>query len=79
MSSSSQFISRMCYSLLFFSTLNKSSKYLGFDNLGYKDVILFIKGGKSIRKTGKSKFYSLIYPINESVIPFLGQNDKIFT
>lgn len=54
----------MCYSLLFFSTLNKSSKYLGFDNLGYKDVILFVKGGKSIRKTGKSKFYSLIYPID---------------
>lgn len=51
MATVSAFISRLCFSLLFFSTLNKNKSYLGFDNLGYKDVLLMVKGGKSLRKT----------------------------
>lgn len=51
MASVGAFISRLCFSLLFFSTLNKNKDYLGFDNLGYKDVLLMVKGGKSIKKT----------------------------
>jgi hypothetical protein len=62
---SSAFISRLAHSLLYYSQMPFTSDYIRVDNLGYKDCLLIVKGGKKIFKSKASKFYRLIYPMNE--------------
>lgn len=61
---SATLVSRMAHSLLFYSQLPFSSDYIRVDNLGYKDVLLIVKGGKKIFRTKSSKLYRMIYPIH---------------
>lgn len=37
------------------------------DNMGYKDSLLLVKGGKKIFKTGCSKLFKIIFPINQNL------------
>jgi hypothetical protein len=62
---SAAFISRLAHSLLYYSQMPFTSDYIRVDNLGYKDCLLIVKGGKKIFKSKSSKFYRLIYPMNE--------------
>lgn len=64
----SAFVSRFAHSLLFYSQLPFNSDYVRIDNLGYKDVLLIVKGGKKIFKTKSSKLYRLIYPVSNQVL-----------
>nr|UUW20964.1 MAG: RNA-dependent RNA polymerase [Sanya bunya-like virus 17] len=61
-----QFYSRMCYTLLYFSNIKLNKEDFVYDNLGYKDVLLFVKGGKKILSTKKSRLFKLLYPVNEN-------------
>lgn len=65
---SAAFVSRMAHSLLFYSQLPFNSDYIRVDNLGYKDVLLIVKGGKKIFKTKSSKMYRMIYPISKELV-----------
>jgi hypothetical protein len=62
---SAAFISRLAHSLLYYSQMPFTSDYIRVDNLGYKDCLLIVKGGKKIFKSKSSKFYRLIYPMND--------------
>jgi hypothetical protein len=65
---SSAFVSRLAHSLMYYSQMPFSSDYVRADNLGYKDVILMVKGGKKIFKSKSSKFFRVVYPIHESLL-----------
>lgn len=68
------FISRLCHTLMYYSQCSFSSEYVAIDNLGYNNVLLWVKGGKKIFRTKMSKMYRLIYPVNQAVIPFITDN-----
>jgi hypothetical protein len=67
----SAFVSRFAHSLLFYSQMPFNSDYVRVDNLGYGDVLLFVKGGKKIFNSKSSKFYRILYPVNEIVSNFI--------
>jgi len=56
------FLARLAYTLLALSNQTFNSKYMKIDNLGLSDVILFVKGGKKITTTRKTKIFKLVYP-----------------
>jgi hypothetical protein len=60
-----QFYSRLCYSLLYFSNIKLNKEDFVYDNLGYSDALLIVKGGKKILSTKRSRLYKIFYPINE--------------
>jgi hypothetical protein len=60
-----QFYSRLCYSLLYFSNIKLNKEDFVYDNLGYSDALLFVKGGKKILSTKRSRLYKIFYPIDE--------------
>jgi hypothetical protein len=68
---SAALVSNLAHSLLFLSQLPFNSDYIRVDNLGYKDVLLIVKGGKKIFKCRASKMFRLLYPINEALLPWL--------
>lgn len=61
-------VARLAHSLMYYSQMPFSSDYVRADNLGYKDVLLLVKGGKKIFKSKASKFFRLVYPISEILI-----------
>lgn len=65
---SSAFVSRLCHTLAYFSQTTIGSDYIMADNLGYKNVLLLMKGGKKIFKTKKSKLFRLIFPTYSSCV-----------
>jgi hypothetical protein len=40
------FISRICYSLMFYSNIKLNKEDFMYDNLGYSNCLLLVKGGK---------------------------------
>nr|UUW20963.1 MAG: RNA-dependent RNA polymerase [Sanya bunya-like virus 16] len=60
-------ISRMCYTLLYYSNIKLNRNDFVYDNLGYKDVMLVVKGGKKVIATKKSRLFSLIFPISSDL------------
>jgi len=62
------FISRACYSLLYYSNIKLNKEDFMYDNLGYKNCLLIVKGGKKILSTKKTRLFSLIFPINEELV-----------
>jgi len=61
------FISRVCYSLLYYSNIKLNKEDFMYDNLGYKNCLLIVKGGKKILSTKKTRLFSLIFPISEEL------------
>jgi len=61
------FISRVCYSILFYSNIKLNKEDFMYDNLGYENCLLLVKGGKKILSTKKTRLFSLIFPINEKL------------
>jgi hypothetical protein len=57
-------ISRMCYTLLYYSNIKLNKEDFVYDNLGYRDVMLIVKGGKKVISTKKSRLFTLIFPIS---------------
>jgi hypothetical protein len=55
--------SQVCYSLMYYSNIKLNKDDFMYDNLGYKDVLLVVKGGKKIRSTRVSRFFKLLFPI----------------
>lgn len=72
---SCEFISRFCHSLLFHSQTSINSDYVSVDNLGYKDCLLLVKGGKKIFPTKRSKLFRLIIPTYESCLDLYKVSD----
>lgn len=67
---STAFVSRIAHSLMFYSQLSFNSDYVRVDNLGYKNCLLIVRGGKKIFKSKSSKLFRLIYPISEVLLPW---------
>jgi len=59
------FISRFCYSLLYYSNIKSNNNDFYFDNLGYSNAFILVKGGKKILRTKRSRLFRLFFPINE--------------
>jgi hypothetical protein len=55
--------SQLCYSLMYYSNIKLNKDDFMYDNLGYKDVLLIVKGGKKIRSTRVSRFFRILFPI----------------
>jgi len=58
-----EFISRFCYTLLYFSNIKLNKEDFMYDNMGYEDALLIVKGGKKVLSTKKSRLFKLIFPI----------------
>nr|QLF99169.1 RNA-dependent RNA polymerase [Halophytophthora RNA virus 2] len=57
------FVQRFCYTLLYFSQKKSTGSDFMHSNLGYKNVLLLVKGGKKIWNTQKSRVFKLWYPV----------------
>lgn len=55
--------SQLCYSLMYYSNIKLNKDDFVYDNLGYKNVLLVVKGGKKIRSTRVSRFFRILFPI----------------
>jgi len=60
-------ISRLAYSLLFFSNIKLNKEDFVYDNLGYKDCLLLVKGGKKIIATKKSRLFKFTFKIDDEL------------
>jgi hypothetical protein len=60
-----EFISRIAYSILYYSNIKSNKEDFFFDSVGYSNVMLFVKGGKKILSHKKSRLFKLIFPIQE--------------
>nr|USL98309.1 RNA-dependent RNA polymerase [Phytophthora castaneae negative stranded RNA virus 1] len=73
-----QFVSRLAYTVLYYSNIKSNKEDFYFDNLGYKDAIVFIKGGKKVLSTKRSRLFKVIYPIKDGASQFYeSPNTKI--
>nr|QTT61000.1 RNA-dependent RNA polymerase [Phytophthora condilina negative stranded RNA virus 8] len=72
------FVSRLCYTVLFLSNIKLNKEDFMYDNLGYEDVIVFVKGGKKILSNKKSRLFKLCFPI-DSENSWLYQGTHNFT
>jgi hypothetical protein len=68
------FVTRLAHSLMYYSQAPFSSDYIRVENLGYKNVLLIVKGGKKIFKTKSSKLFRVIYPLFESTFDWYVTN-----
>jgi hypothetical protein len=68
------FVSRLAHSLMYYSQAPFSSDYIRVENLGYKNVLLIVKGGKKIFKTKSSKLFRVVYPLFESTFDWYVTN-----
>jgi hypothetical protein len=59
-----ELISRLAYTVMFYSNIKSNKDDFFHDNLGYKDVMVFVKGGKKILSTKRSRLFKLYFPIN---------------
>jgi len=59
----SEFVSRFCYTLLYFSQTAQKGNQIQYSNLGFKNVLLMVRGGKKIFNTGLSRMFKLLYPV----------------
>jgi len=59
-----EFNQRLCHTLLYVSQNSLGSNQIYYDNLGYDNVVVLIKGGQKVYKTGKSKMFRIIHPTN---------------
>jgi hypothetical protein len=60
-----EMISRVAYSILYYSNIKSNKEDFFTDNVGYKNVMLFVKGGKKILSHKRSRLFKLIFPIRE--------------
>jgi hypothetical protein len=71
-------ISQFSYSLLFYSNIKLNKDDFVYDNLGYNNVLLMVKGGKKIRSTRNSRFFRLLIPITHNQRKILNSNTNEF-
>jgi len=60
-------ISRVCYSLLYYSNMKANKQDIFYDNCGFENLLLLVKGGKKIISTKRSRLFKLIIPISKEV------------
>nr|WAK73570.1 RNA-dependent RNA polymerase [Phytophthora palustris bunya-like virus 5] len=60
-----EFISRVAYSVMYYSNVKSNKEDFFYDNIGYVDALVLVKGGKKILSHKKSRLFKLIFPINE--------------
>nr|QLF99170.1 RNA-dependent RNA polymerase [Halophytophthora RNA virus 3] len=58
----SDFVQRFAYTLLYFSQKKANGNQYMVSNLGFKNVMLIVKGGKKIWNTQKTRVFKLYYP-----------------
>nr|QUA12643.1 polyprotein [Phytophthora cactorum bunyavirus 1] len=59
-----EFLSRLAYTILFYSNIKSNKEDFFHDNVGYTDALIFVKGGKKILSHKKSRLFKLIFPIS---------------
>lgn len=70
------FVSQWCYSLMFYSNIKLNKDDFIYDNLGYTDTLLMVKGGKKIRSTRTSRLFRLLFPITQSQSDLIRSNSN---
>jgi hypothetical protein len=63
-----QLYSNMCYSLMYYSSIKLNKNDFCVDTLGYKNVMLIVKGGKKISSSKRSRLFKLIIPVDSNII-----------
>jgi hypothetical protein len=58
-------ISQVCHAVMYYSNIKLNSDDFIYDNLGYKNVLLMVKGGKKIKTTRYSRFFRLLIPVTQ--------------
>lgn len=66
-----EFNSKLCYALLHHSRSPHQGNEFIFDNLGYSNVLLMIRGGKTIFKTQSSRHFRLLMPVDEELFQLM--------
>jgi hypothetical protein len=62
-----ELISRLAYTVLFYSNIKTNKDDFFYDSMGYEDVMVFIKGGKKILSTKRSRLFKVYFPINKNL------------
>ncbi|QTT60997.1 RNA-dependent RNA polymerase [Phytophthora condilina negative stranded RNA virus 5] len=60
-----EFLSRAAYSITYYSNIKSNSNDFFYDNLGYADALLLVKGGKKILSNKRSRLFKLIFKIDD--------------
>ncbi|BBD50445.1 unknown protein [Pythium polare bunya-like RNA virus 1] len=58
-------ISQVSHAIMYYSNIKLNKEDFIYDNLGYENVLLVVKGGKKIKTTRYSRFFRLLLPITE--------------
>jgi hypothetical protein len=62
-----QFVSNMCYSLMYYSNIKLNKNDFCIDTMGYSNALLIVKGGKKILGTRRSRLFKVIFPISQTM------------
>jgi len=74
MGKAADFARKLSHTLFKLSTTSNNRDYTTMDNLGYDNVILFVRGGKKMYQTSKSKIFRVLHPIDIELKEFFGYN-----
>jgi len=70
-----EFASRFCHSMFKLSMTTSNCRQVSIDNLGYENVILFVRGGPKASKTGNCRLFRIVYPYQDYFDEILGYNE----
>jgi len=71
-----EFISKLCYELLFLSQTTNNGKEFMVHNLGFKNVLLIVRGGSKIFRTRRSRLFKLLVPIDSELYELMTLNNN---
>nr|QAB47441.1 RNA-dependent RNA polymerase [Combu negative-strand RNA mycovirus] len=67
LSSLLRIIQNWANTLMYYSSNNETNKHFYVDNLGFKNLLLIIRAGKSCMRTGNTWDYKIIYPLSDEI------------
>jgi len=59
------------------SLKNYNKDYVKIDNLGYKEILVMVKGGSKLYKHQRSKLYRLMFPLSELDYRYSGYKENL--
>jgi len=61
-----QFISNVCHSLMYYSNIKLNKNDFCVDRMGYKNALIIVRGGKKILSSRRSRLFRLIFPVSDA-------------
>jgi hypothetical protein len=62
-----QFISNLCYSLMYYSNIKLNKNDFCVDRMGYKNALVIVRGGKKIISSRRSRLFRVAFPVSNIV------------